>query len=104
MVSMRSASGRSTWSLASTTTSAVLSGSLASLVYLDLRSTCDSALVPGTNDGVRLPITDAAFCRPDGRSLIDVDTVGDQAAPGIPCPCACCISCRCDAGADTSFP
>jgi len=49
---------------------------------LDVRQ--DGALVPGADDGVGLPIADAAFGRDDGGSPIDVDAVGDQAAPRIP--------------------
>src|ERR1700691_5816253 len=49
---------------------------------LDMRQ--DGAAVLGTDDGVTLPVADAAFGRHDGRSLIDVDAVRDQAAPRIP--------------------
>src|ERR1700735_5699502 len=84
---MRSASGKSTRAQACTTESAVLSGSLASLVYLDFRSTCDmrhdGASVIGTDNCVGLPVSDAAFCGDNGRSLIDVDAVRNQPAPRI---------------------
>jgi hypothetical protein len=59
---MRSASGKSTRAQARTTESALLSRSLASLVYLDLRSVRhDSASVIGTDNCVGLPVSDAAL-------------------------------------------
>jgi hypothetical protein len=48
---------------------------------LDMRH--DSASVPGTDNCVGLPVSDAAFCGDNGRSLIDVDAVRNQPAPRI---------------------
>src|SRR6202140_99245 len=43
----------------------------------------DSASVIGTDNCVGLPVSDAAFCGDNGRSLIDVDAVRNQPAPRI---------------------
>src|SRR5271155_2829613 len=43
----------------------------------------DSASVIGANNCVGLPVSDAAFCGDNGRSLIDVDAVRNQPAPRI---------------------
>src|SRR5271163_1320141 len=43
----------------------------------------DSASVIGTDNRVGLPVSDAAFCGDNGRSLIDVDAVRNQPAPRI---------------------
>src|SRR6266705_1415730 len=43
----------------------------------------DSASVIGTDNCVGLPVSDAAFCGDNGRSLIDVDAVRNQPAPGF---------------------
>src|SRR5450432_3807583 len=43
----------------------------------------DGAPVMGTDNCVGLPVSDAAFCGDNGRSLIDVDTVRNQPAPRI---------------------
>src|ERR1700692_2842826 len=48
---------------------------------LDMRH--HSASVMGTDNCVGLPVSDAAFCGDNGRSLIDVDAVGNQPAPRI---------------------
>src|ERR1700685_4400561 len=42
-----------------------------------------SASVIGTDNCVGLPVSDAAFCGDNGRSLIDVDAVRNQPAPRI---------------------
>src|ERR1700730_13197336 len=42
-----------------------------------------SAFVIGTDNGVGLPVSDAAFGGDNGRSLIDVDAVRNQPAPRI---------------------
>src|SRR5580700_10108223 len=44
----------------------------------------DSASVIGTDNCVGLPVSDAAFCGDNERSLIDVDAVWDQPTPRIP--------------------
>src|SRR5215475_2788836 len=43
----------------------------------------DSASVIGTDNCVGLPVSDAAFCSNNGRSLIDVDAVRNQPTPRI---------------------
>src|SRR5271156_3030915 len=43
----------------------------------------DSAAAIGANNCVGLPVSDAAFCGDNGRSLIDVDAVRNQPAPRI---------------------
>ena len=43
---------------------------------LDVRH--DGAFVIGTDYGVGLPVSDAAFCGDNGRSLINVDAVRNQ--------------------------
>src|SRR6202051_528395 len=48
---------------------------------LDMRH--HSASVIGTDNCVGLPVSDAAFCGDNGRSLIDVDAVRDQPAARI---------------------
>src|SRR6202049_255077 len=48
---------------------------------LDMRH--HSASVMGTDNCVGLPVSDAAFCGHNGRSLIDVDAVRNQPAPRI---------------------
>jgi len=55
-----------------TTESALLSGSLASLVYLDLRSTCDmdDAFVTCADNRVGFPVADAAFLGDNGGALV----------------------------------
>jgi hypothetical protein len=44
----------------------------------------DSASVIGTDNCVGLPVSDAAFCGDNERSLIDVDAVWNQPTPRIP--------------------
>src|ERR1700693_222081 len=48
----------------------------------------DSASVIGANNCVGLPVSDAAFCGDNGRSLIDVDAVRNQPAPMALAPVA----------------
>src|SRR6516162_1093377 len=43
----------------------------------------DSASVIGTDNCIGLPVSDAAFCGDNGRSLIDVDAVRNQPTPRI---------------------
>ena len=62
---------------------AFLSGSLASLVYLEVRSTCDMTtplrLAPIIVSASQ--VSDAAFCGDNRRPLIDIDAVRNEPAP-----------------------
>ena len=42
-----------------------------------------AAFVPGADDGVALPVSQAGFARDNGRTLGNVDFIGDQAASSV---------------------
>ena len=42
-----------------------------------------AALVSGTDNGIALPVSQTGFARDNGRTLGNVDSIGDQTASGV---------------------
>ena len=42
-----------------------------------------AAFVSGTDNGIALPVSQTGFARDNGRTLGNVDSIGDQTAPGV---------------------
>jgi hypothetical protein len=42
-----------------------------------------AAFVPGADDSIALPVSQTGFARDDGRTLGNVDSIGDQATSGV---------------------